>query len=66
MELADIEKSATGQEYLYIKCTQCNERVKLAKNKGGYWKEYNFVYDFMIEHACYDHLPEDFVLEWER
>lgn len=53
-------------EYLYIKCLKCNERVKLAKNKGAYWKPYNFLYDFMIEHGAYDHKPEDIVLEWER
>jgi len=65
-DIKHIKQSIKGQEYLYIKCTRCNERVKLAQNKGSDWMTYNFLYDFALEHFAYDHKPEDIVLEWER
>ena len=26
-------------EYVFLRCTRCGDKMKLAKNKGNYWKE---------------------------
>ena len=51
-------------EYIYIKCNQCNERAKLVKNKGANFVEFNFLVDFINEHALCD--SKKLVLEFER
>jgi hypothetical protein len=41
-------------DYLYLKCSICQERVKLAKNKGAYWKtgyDPSWLADFLLLHA---------------
>jgi hypothetical protein len=43
--------SVDEHEYLWIVCTACNERVKVAKNKGSYWSTFDFLPDFLIEHG---------------
>lgn len=40
-------------EYIFLSCPSCKERVKLAKNKGNYWKtDYNptWLPDFLLSH----------------
>lgn len=41
-------------EYLYLQCIKCNDRVKLAKNKGASWKEFetNLSYFLMNHSEC--------------
>lgn len=51
-------------EYIYIKCGSCDERVKIAQNKGSYWKEYpKFIAEFLLDHS--DCEVFDFVLNMD-
>lgn len=38
-------------EYVWIKCTECNDRVKVAKNKGSYFSVFDFLKEFFILHS---------------
>ena len=29
-----------ANEYMYLECSSCHERMRLGKNKGSYWKEF--------------------------
>lgn len=52
-------------EYLFIECTECEKKVKMAKNKGNYWKAWaGFLEEFLQEHnTC----SVDFIkLRWEK
>jgi hypothetical protein len=46
----------SDQEYLYIKCNKCDDRVRLAANKGaGNWDERYFnLSRFLLIHAACD------------
>ena len=37
-------------EYIYLKCPKCNDRVKIARDKGSYWIDYDFLPDFLLQH----------------
>ncbi len=44
----------SDHEYLYIKCQECNDRVKIAKNDGSYWKTgypSDWLGDFLLLHG---------------
>jgi len=40
-----------SMEYIWLCCTDCDDRVKIAQNKGNHWKEYpGFINEFLIKH----------------
>ncbi len=43
--------SVDDYEYLWIVCAACNERVKVAKNKGNRWIPFDFLPGFLMEHS---------------
>ena len=55
-------KKVNEVEYVWIKCRDCNDRVKVAKNKGAYFRPFDFLYDFFIMHSACN--QEDIVLEF--
>jgi len=52
------------QEYVYLRCTRCGERIKLGRNAGGgWWGGFPGMTDFLLEHSGCG--TQDIKLEWE-
>jgi hypothetical protein len=45
-----MKEEINNYEYLYIRCEECNERWKIAKNRGADWISYS-IDEFLIEHG---------------
>lgn len=41
-------------ECVFLVCKACGDKVKIAKNKGASWKQYNhaeWIADFLLKHS---------------
>jgi hypothetical protein len=41
-------------EYVFLVCKACGDKVKIAKNKGASWDQYNhaeWIADFLLTHS---------------
>jgi len=54
-------------EYLFIECVRCDDRVKLAKNKGAScwksWYDSSWLSDFLFKHESCP--VECIIMRWE-
>ena len=50
---ACVSYAISDCEYMWIKCLECDDRVKVAKFKG-YPKLFNFLSDFLVMHSGCD------------
>lgn len=57
-------KKVGDDEYLFVVCTRCIEKVKLAKDEGGgWWHPFDNIGEFLREH---NNCPQDaIILRWE-